>query len=148
MIGYSETIRRWAMKTERAGTLTDPDGIGEVGLDAGDRGRRLAVRFTIRCRNDVLEDARFQVFGCGFTIAACAVAADLAVGRSLDEVLAIAPVVIDRTLDGLPSERGYCATMAVNALHAAVKDARGEKRVITSYSIHYTKLYDRITYLI
>lgn len=126
MIGYSETIRRWAMRTERVGTLADADGTGEIGLNAGEIGRRLAVRFTLRRRNDMVADARFQVFGCGFTIAACAVAADLAVGRTLDEVLSIDAAMIDRTLEGLPSERGYCATLAAEALRAAVVDARAE----------------------
>jgi len=79
-VSYSDTIRCWAADTRRAGSLADADGIGEVGLGDGEAGRRLAVRFALRVRAGRAEVVRFQVFGCGFTIAACAAAAAMAEG--------------------------------------------------------------------
>src|SRR5512139_4325464 len=109
---YSDTIRRWAIDARRAGTLAHADGVGEIGLQGGAAGRRLAVRFALRVQDDRVVTARFQVFGCGFTIAACAAAADLAEGRLLAEAVAITPASIDAALGGLPAERGYCADLA------------------------------------
>jgi len=131
MSAYTDTIRNWAMRTERAGELPDADGTGEVGLGR-EAGQRLAVRFALRVADERVDDVRFQVFGCGFTIAACAVAADLAAGKNLDDLLAISAAAVDRALDGLPDERGYCADLAVAALHAAVASARSDSRAVQS----------------
>jgi nitrogen fixation protein NifQ len=124
MSPYTDTIRRWAADTRRAGALPGADGTGEVGLSEGEAGKRLAVRFALHVREGCAETVRFQVFGCGFTIAACAVAAELAERRPLTEIAAITPAMVDAALAGLPPERDYCATLAVAALQAAVKSVQ------------------------
>lgn len=129
---YTDTIRRWAADNRRTGLLPDADGTGEVGLGEGEAGKRLAVRFTLRVRGDRAEAVRYQVFGCGFTIAACAATAELAEGRLLAEIGAITPGVIDATLAGLPPERAYCAELAVEALLAAVKSAGNGHHPVTA----------------
>lgn len=132
MTTYSDTIRRWAADDRRAGVLADADGIGEVGLGAEEAGRRLAVRFTLRLRGDCAETVRYQVFGCGFTIAACAAAAELAEGRSLAEIAALTPTAVAAALAGLPTERDYCANLAIDALRAAVTSARHGRRPVVA----------------
>ncbi len=121
MTGYTETIRRWATDNRRVGLLSDADGIGEVGLEAGEAGRRLAVRFTLKVEQDRVSDIRYQVFGCGYSMAACAVAADLSAGAPLDSVRTIDTHRLEGVLEGLPDDRGYCAVLAVEALQAAVE---------------------------
>jgi nitrogen fixation protein NifQ len=129
---YTDTIRRWAADDRRAGTLPDADGIGEVGLGEDEAGRRLAVRFAMRLDNGQAGTVRYQVFGCGFTIAACAAAAELAEGRSLVEIMAITPTAIDTALGGMPPERNYCTELAFKALRAAIKSAtNGRQPVMT-----------------
>ena len=123
MVNYTDTIRRWATDDRRTGTLTDADGIGEIGLGAEEAGQRLAVRFALRVHNGQVETVRYQVFGCGFTIAACAAAAELAEGRTLPEIAALTPAMVDTALAGLPAERDYCAVLAIQALQAAAKSA-------------------------
>jgi len=130
MAVYTDTIRRWATDLSRSGPLPDADGIGEVGLGENEAGRRLAVRFALRVREEVAEPVRFEVFGCGFTIAACAAAAIAAEGRSLGAILDITAEDIDVILGGLPPERGYCAELAVEALHGAASSARNLTRIV------------------
>lgn len=123
MLGYTEKIRLWAMDTRRAGLLADADGIGEVGLESSEIGRRLAVRFTLKVEEGRISDARYQVFGCGYSMAACAVAADLSIGHVLDKIPAIDAACLDAALDGLPDDRRYCAELAAQALQAAAHSA-------------------------
>lgn len=132
MMGYTERIRHWAADTRRAGRLFDADGTGEVGLESEQIGRRLAVRFTLRVENDRVSDARYQVFGCGYSMATCAVAADLAVGSPLHDIREIDAGRLDAVLDGLPDERRYCADLAVEALYAAADSALSRLTVTTS----------------
>ena len=127
---YTDTIRTWASDTRRVGTLKSADGIGEVGLKDGEVGRRLAVRFALCVADGRVATVRFQVFGCGFTIAACAAAADLAEGRFLSEVVSITPGAIDAVLGGLPTERDYCASLAGEALQAAIKSVRIDRHPV------------------
>lgn len=130
MTQYSETIRQWATDTRRAGSLKPADGVGEVGLEASEAGRRLAVRFMLKVEADRVADARYEVFGCGFSMAACAVAADMAIGYRLQDVAAIDAQHLNRLLDGLPPERGYCADLALEALHAAARSALEGRRKV------------------
>ncbi|MGK2905711.1 MAG: nitrogen fixation protein NifQ, partial [Desulfuromonadales bacterium] len=130
MTGYTETIRQWATDTRRAGVLSNADGTGEVGLDTKERGSRLAVRFTLKVEHDRVTDARYQVFGCGFSMAACAVAADLSVGYALKDIRAIDAKRLDGLLGGLPTERDYCAQLAAQALQAAVRSVRNGRRPV------------------
>ena len=123
MLGYSETIRRWATDIRRAGALQDADGVGEVGLSAEERGRRLAVRFMLKVNVGRVTDARYEVFGCGYSMAACAIAADLAVGYTLREVRSLDADFLNSALEGLPEERRYCAELAAQALQAAAQSA-------------------------
>lgn len=135
MTHYTETIRKWATNNRRAGSLSDADGTGEVGLTSSEAGKRLAVRFTLKVELDRVAEARYQVFGCGFSMAACAVAADLAVGCTLGDVQKIDAKQLDAALEGLPPERGYCADLAVEALQAAVRSVLGgHHKIETSFS--------------
>jgi nitrogen fixation protein NifQ len=127
---YTDTIRLWATDNRRTGILPDADGTGEVGLDSKELGSRLAIRFTLKVEQDLVADARYQVFGCGFSMAACAVAADLSVGYTLEQVQAIDAKRLDVALNGLPPERDYCAKLAVQALQAAVRSARNGHRPV------------------
>lgn len=120
MQGYTDTIRKYASDHSHAGPLDNADGIGEVGLAQGEAGNRLAVRFALKLTGRSVAQARFQVFGCGFTIAACAAAAELCEGRTLEDVQALTPAIINQQLAGLPEERRYCAELAVDALQAAI----------------------------
>lgn len=125
MSQYTDTIRKWATDGRRVGCLPDADGTGEVGLTSSEVGKRLAVRFTLKVELDRIADARYQVFGCGFSMAACAVAADLAIGYTLDEAHKIDAKELDSALDGLPAERRYCAGLAAEALQAALRSVHG-----------------------
>lgn len=129
MTGYTNTIRKWATDNRRTGALADADGTGEVGLDQ-EAGSRLAVRFTLKLEMERITDIRYQVFGCGFSMAACAVAADMSVGYSLQQMTAIDSQRINHALEGLPEDRLYCADLAAEALRAAVASAQNDHQPI------------------
>ena len=124
MTGYTETIRKYATDDSHAGLLQQADGTGEVGLSSSDVGRKLAVRFTLQMSQNRIKRARYQVFGCGFTIAACAVAAELIEGQTLNALSRVNAATIDQRLGGLPEERSYCADLAVEALQAAISSVQ------------------------
>lgn len=129
---YTDKIRHWATDNRHTGLIANADGIGEVGLESSEAGRRLAVRFTLHVDLDRVSDARYQVFGCGFSMAACAVAADMAVGSRLKDLEKLDANCLNVALEGLPVERQYCADLAIEALRAAVKSAIDGRLVTTA----------------
>jgi nitrogen fixation protein NifQ len=56
----------------------------------------------------------------------------LAEGHTLTEIAGITPAWVDAALGGLPAERDYCATLAVEALQAAVKSSANGRRPVTA----------------
>ncbi len=123
MKGFTETIRRYAANDRYSGELTDADGTGEIGLGADQAGRQIAVRFTLQLREKRIADLRYQVFGCGYSMAACAAATELAIGASLEQARAIDAAAVNDLLNDLPKERRYCAELAAEALQAALTSA-------------------------
>ncbi len=133
MNGYTEQILRYANNPDRVGELAGADGIGEVGLGKEERGSRIAARFFIKTARRQVELVRFQAFGCGYTIAACAAAAELAENASINEVLRLSREAIDARLGGLPVDRLYCADLAAEALRAAVASSRRQGEPVTGH---------------
>ncbi len=130
---YSENIIKYVNDASRVGFIDKADGIGETGLEGAQVGNRLAVRFTLSVYQDRIQKLRFQVFGCGFTIAACAAAAEYCEGRTLGEVARISSDSIHKHMDfALPPERSYCADLASEALRAAVKSAMSSAAVVST----------------
>ncbi|PLX91457.1 MAG: hydrogenase [Desulfuromonas sp.] len=145
MQDYTDTILKYASDNTRTGFLEHADGTGEVGLSAQEIGSRLAVRFTLNQSNDQVDTIRYQVFGCGFTIAACAAAAELAEGLPLTDAHSIDAWAISNRLNGLPQERSYCAKLACDALQAALASAQNHAEpVVASRSVSHEETGARV----
>ncbi len=130
---YSENILKYVNDASRVGFIDKADGIGETGLEGANLGNRLAVRFTLSAYQGRIQKIRFQVFGCGFTIAACAAAAELCEGRALAEVAKISSDAIHKHMGfALPPERSYCADLAAEALRAAVNSVKKSSAVVST----------------
>ena len=62
---YSEMVMEHFKNPRNVGTMEDADGMGEVGNPVcGDM-----MTVFIKVRDDVIEDVKFQTFGCGAAIA-------------------------------------------------------------------------------
>lgn len=133
MHGYTETILKYASDDSHTGTLEHPDGIGEVGLGAEEAGRKLAVRFALQVDQDLIKQVRYQVFGCGYTMAACAAAAELAEGDHLTHIAGLASTTVAQRLGGLPEDRSYCAELALKALQAAVTSVQEKNGSVAAH---------------
>ena len=69
-----------------------------------------------------MEEARFETDGCLFTTAACDAAIRLAVGRPLEECLAIDRQAILDYLETMPEDHAHCALLAALTLHEAINE--------------------------
>ena len=123
---YSETVMDHFRNPRNVGVIEDADGVGEVGnAKCGD-----IMKIYLKIRDDVIEDVKFETFGCGSAIASSSMATEMIKGRPLTEALALTNQAVAQALDGLPAHKLHCSVLAEEAIKAALADyyrRRGEE---------------------
>jgi nitrogen fixation NifU-like protein len=117
---YSELVMEHFRNPRNMGSIEDADGVGEVGNpQCGDM-----MRISIKVKDDVLEDIKFQTLGCGAAVATSSMVTEMAKGRKLNEALTITNKAVAEALGGLPPEKLHCSNLAADGLRAAIDDYR------------------------
>lgn len=120
---YSEKVMEHFTNPRNVGTIPDADGVGKVGNPVcGDM-----MAFTIKVKNDRLADVKFQTFGCGAAIAVSSMVSEMALGKTLDEAMAITNEAVADELGGLPKNKMHCSNLGADALHKAIEDYRSRE---------------------
>ena len=100
------------------GKMDDADGIGEVGnAKCGD-----IMKMYIKVKDGIIEDVKFNTFGCGSAIASSSMATEMIKGKSLDDALELTNKAVAEALDGLPAHKMHCSVLAEEAIKAAIDD--------------------------
>lgn len=120
MTHYIENVLHHFLEPVNVGVIEHPDGTGVVGdMACGDM-----MVMTIRVQDERLVDIKYQVFGCVAAIATCSALSEMAMGKSLDEALAISDNDVIRYLGELPDPKRHCSSGAASALHKAIASYR------------------------
>ena len=121
---YSETVMEHFMNPRNVGEIENPDGVGEVGNPVcGDM-----MTFYIKVKDNRLDDIKFKTFGCGAAIAVSSMVSEMAMGKTIEEVLKITPSSVADHLEGLPKNKLHCSNLGAQALHKAIKDYQSKKK--------------------
>lgn len=115
---YSEKVMDHFRNPRNLGKMDDADGIGEVGnAKCGD-----IMKMCIKVKDGIIEDVKFNTFGCGSAIASSSMATEMIKGKSIDDALELSNKAVVEALDGLPTHKIHCSVLAEEAVKAAVKD--------------------------
>jgi len=115
---YSEKVLDHFANPRNIGEISDADGVGTVGNPTcGDM-----TTVYIRVKDGRITDITFKTFGCAAAIATASMTTELALGKTLDEALAIGRNDVADALDGLPPVKMHCSNLAADALHAAIEE--------------------------
>ena len=69
-----------------------------------------------------VKDATYKTMGCGAAIASGSIMTELLKGKSVADLNAFTADALVKALGGLPAIKMHCPELAIEALHAAMKD--------------------------
>jgi nitrogen fixation NifU-like protein len=81
-----------------------------------------SMEIALKFRNDRVTETAYWTNGCAYSFNCIYAAAELAKGKTPDEILEIDPELIRKYVGGLPTDQMHCARLSVETLHAALDD--------------------------
>ncbi len=99
------------------GIMENPDGCARITGSCGD-----TMQMFLRFDGEKVGEASFFSDGCGCSVVCGSFAAELALGKTPDELTAIAGESILELTGNLPEEERHCAFLAAETLQAALDD--------------------------
>jgi NifU-like protein involved in Fe-S cluster formation len=94
-----------------------PDGKARITGHCGD-----TMEIDLKFRGDRVSETSYWTDGCAYSLSAVYAAADLAKGKTPDEIIAIDAEVIQKTIGGLPTDHMHCAKLAAETLQSALEN--------------------------
>ncbi len=120
---YSNIVMDHFNNPQHAGVIEDADGVGEVGNPTcGDM-----MTFYIKVKDDIIQDVKFQTFGCVAAIAVSDLVSALAKGKTLAEARKITKKAVAEALGGLPPQKMHCSNLGADALALAIQNYQEKK---------------------
>ena len=115
---YTDTVMDHFMHPRNVGEIPNADGVGEVGnAKCGD-----IMKMYLKIKDNIIEDVKFETFGCGSAIASSSMATEMIKGKTIDEALAVTNKQVVDALGGLPAHKLHCSVLAEESIKSAVKD--------------------------
>ncbi len=97
--------------------IKHPDGKARITGHCGD-----TMEIDLKFRGDRVSETSYWTDGCVYSLSAVYAAADLAKGKTPDEIIEIDADFIQKTIGGLPTDHMHCAKLAAETLGAALND--------------------------
>ena len=117
-MAYSEKVMEHFAHPRNVGEIPDASGVGEVGnAKCGD-----IMKVYLKIEDDIIQDVKFNTFGCAAAIATSSMATELIKGKSVQDALALTNKAVVEALDGLPPVKLHCSVLAEQAVKAAIED--------------------------
>jgi NifU-like protein involved in Fe-S cluster formation len=94
-----------------------PDGKARITGSCGD-----TMEISLKFQDERVTEVAYWTSGCAYSLNCVCAAADLAQGKTPDEILEINPELIQKSVGGLPADQMHCARLSVETLYAALED--------------------------
>lgn len=116
---YNEKVVDYFMNPRNSGKMEDANAVGEVGNPVcGD-----VMKIYLKVNDEhVIEDIKFETFGCAAAIATSSMITEMAKGKTLKEALKINNKDVTAKLNGLPPKKEHCSLLAQEGIEKAVAD--------------------------
>ncbi|MGI6595395.1 MAG: Fe-S cluster assembly scaffold protein NifU [Elusimicrobia bacterium] len=120
---YTEKVYDHLKNPRNMGKIEDADGEGTVGSPVcGD-----VMKIYIKVKDNIIEDVKFETFGCGAAIATSSVLTELVKGKTIEDAEKITNKDVIAVLGGLPPVKMHCSVLAESGLKSAIADYKGKQ---------------------
>jgi len=124
---YGEKVMDHFTNPRNVGEIKNADGVGTTGNPTCGDIMKIFLKVGKKAGVEIIEDVKFQTFGCGAAVATSSMVTEMVKGKTLDEAEKISNAAVAEALGGLPPVKMHCSNLAANALHEAIKDYRSKK---------------------
>jgi nitrogen fixation NifU-like protein len=122
---YTAKVMDHFANPRNVGIIEDANVVVQV----GDPGCGDGLLIFLKIEDDRISDMKYKIYGCGAAIATSSMASEMAIGKTLDQVLVdVTEEKIAVALDGLPDEKMHCSNLAASALRAAIAQYKDIQR--------------------
>lgn len=116
---YNEKVVDYFMHPRNAGRMEDANGIGEVGNPTCGDVMKIYLKINDQ---EVIEDVKFETFGCAAAIATSSMITELVKGKTISEAIKITNKDVVEELGDLPPAKLHCSLLAQEGVEAAIAD--------------------------
>ncbi|KYC45249.1 MAG: scaffold protein [Candidatus Methanofastidiosum methylothiophilum] len=117
---YSEKVLEHFRHPHNVGKIENPDGKATEGSPAC--GDMVSVYLKVNPETKIIEDIKFESYGCASNIATGSIITDMAKGKTLEDAKKITWQQAADALGGLPTIKAHCSVLAVEGLRAAIQN--------------------------
>ncbi len=117
---YNDKVLEHFRHPQNVGKIEDADGVSTEGSPAC--GDMVSLSIKVNPETKVLEDVKFESYGCASNIATGSIITELARGKTISEAKKISWKQASEELGGLPAIKAHCSVLAVEGLRAAIRD--------------------------
>lgn len=117
---YSDKVLEHFRHPRNVGVIEDADGRATEGSPAC--GDMVSVYIKVDPETKVIDDIKFESYGCASNIATGSIITELAKGKTLAEAKKITWKQAADELGGLPAIKAHCSVLAIEGLRAAIRN--------------------------
>ncbi len=117
---YSYKVIKHFQKPKNVGRMNNPDGKASEGSPLC--GDMVSVYLKVNSKSLLIEDIKFESYGCASNIATGSIITELAKGKTLEDAKKIDWKMASDELGGLPPMKVHCSVLAVEALRSAISN--------------------------
>jgi len=121
--GYADPAINYFLEKKYMGHLENAD---QVSQKIGSCGDIMKVYIKL-CKNDIIDDVRYEITGCAGAISAAMAVVELVKGKTLDDALKINDGDVFKVLENIPEKKHHCIQLAVKTMHQGIEELKSGK---------------------
>ncbi len=126
---YSKKVMDHFQNPRNVGEIKDASGVGEKGNPTCGDIMKMYIKVGKKNGKEIIEDIKFQTFGCGAAVATSSMITEMVKGKTLEEAEKISNAQVAEALGGLPPIKMHCSNLAANALGDAIQNYKKSRSV-------------------
>lgn len=116
---YNEKVVDYFMNPRNAGKIEDANGVGEVGNPTCGDVMKIYIKVN---DNEIIEDVKFETFGCAAAIATSSMITEMIKGKTLSDAVKVTNKDVVSEFGELPPAKLHCSLLAQEGVEAAIAD--------------------------